>query len=165
MATEPALVLPVGVMPSSETQVFPGVPGMWTPGEAKALRAVGLDEDTAQQLIDDNDLPLEWTEVDELPDGFLDSTAGLVSSATITSAPVGEEAVPAEGTEATAVYLDEYPRTHAELDQVAADHAFTWPAAVKTVIDKQHALADAGIAPAEAEEDAEGEGSGEGNDD
>lgn len=155
-------MLPVGVMPTSETQVFPGFPGRWTPGEPQAVRAVGLTEDEAADLLDTLGLPLEWHDVDELPADLFATTAGLVSSADLTSTPVGQEPPPpAEGTDDTAVYLDEFPRTHADLDKLAAEHAFTWPDSTRTVVEKQQALAAAGIHPEPDETDDEATDDGE----
>jgi hypothetical protein len=73
-----ALVLPVGAVPVADAQVFPGMPGVYMPGVAVPLSAIGLDKASAAALVEEMGIPLEPTTMqveveDEAPEAEADA--------------------------------------------------------------------------------------------
>lgn len=84
---ETGYVLPLEAASSSEPQSLPGVPGLWTPGEAKAASELGLSVGEMREMVSDLNLPLKEKRVDAPPDDLFERTGGMVSGATGDSAP------------------------------------------------------------------------------
>jgi hypothetical protein len=99
-------VLPRDATSSADVVTFPGFPGVWTPGEAKPVEALGIPLAEARDLVAELNLPLKETQTDALAEGALDRTLGLVSAATGESEQRQTVEAPAETSGETAVAAD-----------------------------------------------------------
>jgi hypothetical protein len=131
--------------------MIPGFPGVWTPGEAKSLQALGLEENEAADLVEETGAPL--SPCDDAPDvsDKMGLTAGLVSNATNASESTQQyEDEPSTHLPVPEPIMNvEYPSSHKDLDKLAADNDYEFSDDTKTVGEKQAALAGAGIKPEE----------------
>jgi hypothetical protein len=84
--TETGFVLPVESASSTAPQTIPGLPGIWTPGEAQAATAFGLTVTEMRDLISDLNVAVEEESAVDKPAGdWLDRTGGMFSSASADS--------------------------------------------------------------------------------
>lgn len=171
-----AYVLTEGYASSTEPQVFQGFPGRWAEGEPVAVADLGLTAERAAELVEELGLPLEKTKAaPSKQTGPMISGAELRSDTLPTDnsnrspipglseeefqarvdeetelgqlSPVIEAAVAASPTVEVPETKSEWPATHADLDALAAERAFTFGEDAKTVKDKIAALEAAGQEP------------------